>query len=168
MDRIYQELLALGVPTNLKGFRLIHDCVEILAEHEEQIKIGKVWKMLAEKYNTNTSSLQCDRNIRTAICGMFDRGNQQYIKQIFGTRTRNMTVSEFLNVLAWNLKGKLADGQKSHMISVEGYRAFTGTIRISPVGKQSYEITGDWLYKPDTHCWYGGGSSFHESYCEVL
>ena len=55
------------------------------------------------------------------------------------------------------------------MIKVEGYRAFRGTMRISPKsGAAPFELTGDWLYKPDTHCWYGQGRSFGEEICEVV
>ena len=55
------------------------------------------------------------------------------------------------------------------MIKVEEYKAFRGTMRIVPKNKsiEPFEITGDWLYKPDTKCWYGGGRSFSEEICEV-
>ena len=56
------------------------------------------------------------------------------------------------------------------MIRVEGYKAFRGTMRITPVassGMASFELTGDWLYKPDTGCWYGCGRSFPEEICVV-
>lgn len=56
------------------------------------------------------------------------------------------------------------------MIEVEGYKAFKGIMRIIPknVLFRPFEIKGDWLYKPDTDCWYGGGSSFPSSICEVV
>lgn len=56
------------------------------------------------------------------------------------------------------------------MICVEGYKAFHGKMRIEP--KSSYfmpfEVEGDWLYKPDTDCWYGGGSSYPAAICVVV
>lgn len=57
------------------------------------------------------------------------------------------------------------------MIKVEGYRAFHGTMRITPVkssGIEPFEITADWLYKPEYKCWYGQGRSFAEEICEVV
>lgn len=60
-------------------------------------------------------------------------------------------------------------GLTKKMIKVEGFRAFRGTMRISPVsGAAPFELTGDWLYKPDTRCWYGQGRSFGEEICEVV
>lgn len=56
------------------------------------------------------------------------------------------------------------------MIEVEGYKAFQGTMRITPKcgGVKSFELEGDWLYKPDTGCWYGKGSSFPKEICKVV
>ena len=56
------------------------------------------------------------------------------------------------------------------MICVEGYKAFHGKMRIEP--KSSYikpfEVEGDWLYKPDTDCWYSGGSSYPANICSIV
>ena len=56
------------------------------------------------------------------------------------------------------------------MICSEGYKAFRGTMRIVPKNPNTkpYELTADWLYKPEYQCWYGKGSSFPEEICEVL
>lgn len=56
------------------------------------------------------------------------------------------------------------------MICSEGYKAFRGTMRIVPKNPnmKPYELTADWLYKPEYQCWYGKGSSFPEEICEVL
>lgn len=56
------------------------------------------------------------------------------------------------------------------MICSEGYKAFRGTMRIVPKNPsmKPYELTADWLYKPEYQCWYGRGSSFPEEICEVL
>ena len=56
------------------------------------------------------------------------------------------------------------------MIKVEGYKAFKGTMRIVPktVLMQPFEAKGDWLYNPEYDCWYGGGSSYPASICEVV
>ena len=56
------------------------------------------------------------------------------------------------------------------IIEVEGYKAFSGIMKISPKANvlPSFELFGDWLYKPDTKCWYGCGFSFPEKICEIL
>lgn len=55
------------------------------------------------------------------------------------------------------------------MIKVEGYKAFRGTMVITPKKPEikPFEIEGDWLYKPEENCWYGGGRSFAADICEV-
>jgi hypothetical protein len=56
------------------------------------------------------------------------------------------------------------------MIKVEGYKAFHGDMKIIP--RNSASIVSfivsdkDWLYKPETGCWYGGGRSFPAEICE--
>ena len=59
-------------------------------------------------------------------------------------------------------------GANGKVISVEGYKAFRGTMRISPRGSEPYELCGNWLYKPGTGCWYGNGRSFPKEVCTIL
>lgn len=56
------------------------------------------------------------------------------------------------------------------MINVEGYKAFRGVMKITPIIKEiePYEVYGDWLYKPDFNCWYGNGRSYPANICEVI
>lgn len=56
------------------------------------------------------------------------------------------------------------------MIKVEGYKAFKGTMKITPkcAAVQPFTLSGDWLYKPDTDCWYGQGKSFGADICEIV
>ena len=56
------------------------------------------------------------------------------------------------------------------MIKVEGYKAFHGKMKITPKNPQFPEMIFecDWLYKPDTRCWYGNGMSWPEEICEVI
>lgn len=54
------------------------------------------------------------------------------------------------------------------MIKVEGYRAFHGVIKIIPVNREPFYVESDWLFKPDTQCWYGKGSSYPEQICEIV
>lgn len=57
------------------------------------------------------------------------------------------------------------------MIKVEGYRAFHGSMKITPKSSDFDPFCikdTDWLYKPDTDCWYGAGRSFVSEICEPL
>ena len=56
------------------------------------------------------------------------------------------------------------------MIRVEGYKAFRGEMKITPLNPDiaPYTLTGDWLYMPDTDCWYGKGKSFPAMVCEPI
>jgi hypothetical protein len=54
------------------------------------------------------------------------------------------------------------------MIEVEGYKAFHGIMLITPKNGRLAEFyfgPCDWLYKPDTECWYGKGRSFPAEVC---
>jgi hypothetical protein len=54
------------------------------------------------------------------------------------------------------------------VITVEGYQAFHGTMRITPIEPFSpFELSGDWLYKPEYDCWYCKGHSFPAEICEI-
>ena len=57
------------------------------------------------------------------------------------------------------------------MIRVEGFMAFHGDMKITPKNKTypPFVITDkDWLYRPDTDCWYGNGQSFTADICEPI
>lgn len=56
------------------------------------------------------------------------------------------------------------------MIKVEGYKAFRGEMKISPknILITPFVVRADWLYKPETNCWYGGGASYPVEICEVV
>lgn len=56
------------------------------------------------------------------------------------------------------------------MIKVEGYKAFRGTMLITPRNPafEPFTQTGDWLYKPEYNCWYGCGRSYPAEVCEVI
>ena len=56
------------------------------------------------------------------------------------------------------------------MISVEGYKAFHGSMKITPVNSSTVILIKDkdWLYKPEYNCWYGDGHSFSANICEPI
>lgn len=51
----------------------------------------------------------------------------------------------------------------------EGYRFFTGTMLILHPDPDTppEKISGHWLYKPETGCWYCGGISYPAEICEI-
>jgi len=53
------------------------------------------------------------------------------------------------------------------MIVSEGIRAFRGIMRIEPKCKEPFYLEGDWVYRPETGCWYGCGCSFGEDICVI-
>ena len=50
------------------------------------------------------------------------------------------------------------------ILKCEGYQMFRGIAVVTPRNPnvEPFKIFGDWLYRPDTHCWYINGSSFCE------
>ena len=56
------------------------------------------------------------------------------------------------------------------MIEVEGFKAFRGVMRITPINPKfsMTSIFGDWLFKPEFNCWYCNGSSYAAEICEVV
>lgn len=56
------------------------------------------------------------------------------------------------------------------MINAEGIKAFRGTMLITPKAsdRAPFELTGDWVYKPDTGCWYSHGRSFPSTICLII
>lgn len=55
-------------------------------------------------------------------------------------------------------------------IHCEGFRAFVGTMLITPGNPEikPFSLSGDWLYKPDTDCWYCKGRSFPANTCQQI
>lgn len=56
------------------------------------------------------------------------------------------------------------------VITVEGYKMFTGTMRICWQHPECppQEIYGDWLYRPDTGYWYCAGKSYLADNCTIV
>lgn len=55
---------------------------------------------------------------------------------------------------------------EGNIICVEGYKAFRG--KMSIVTQHGMIVSGDWLYKPDTDCWYCGGYSYPAICCQIV
>lgn len=54
------------------------------------------------------------------------------------------------------------------VIMVEGYKAFAGWMAVHGKNGAAEQIRGDWLYRPDTDCWYCKGRSYPAECCEIL
>ena len=59
------------------------------------------------------------------------------------------------------------------MIEVEGFKAFRGSMEIwirfhMLIDGKPRIISGEWLYRPDTDCWYCNGVSYPARCCKVL
>lgn len=55
------------------------------------------------------------------------------------------------------------------ILQCEGYKMFEGTAKIVPLNEdiKPFEMTGTWLYKPQTNCWYCNSRSFPEVVVKV-
>lgn len=52
------------------------------------------------------------------------------------------------------------------IIRSEGYAMFHGIMRIiRPSAPRPFDIMGDWLFRPDTECWYCNGASYPQQIC---
>lgn len=58
------------------------------------------------------------------------------------------------------------DDMGAGIICVEGYKAFRGSMEI--VTMSGMTIRGEWLYRPDTDCWYCGGYSYPAVCCRIM
>ena len=54
------------------------------------------------------------------------------------------------------------------MINVDGYKAYHGRMKIYPAKYAPFELFGDFLFKPDTGCWYHDGFSYPSEICEII
>ena len=52
------------------------------------------------------------------------------------------------------------------MLGVDGYRMFRGTMIIELISGRK-TVSGTWLYRPDTDCWYCAGCSYPSQICYV-
>ncbi len=54
------------------------------------------------------------------------------------------------------------------IVEVQGFKAFHGTMRIHWRNIEPEEIFGDWLYRPDTNCWYTGAREYPAEICTII
>jgi hypothetical protein len=70
-------------------------------------------------------------------------------------------------IIVSKFRWKGVEEMAGRMIEVDGFRAFRGMMRVYAV-VGDLDVYGDWLYRPDTDCWYCGGKSYPSAACVVL
>ena len=104
LENIIARILhELGIPSNIIGYKYIKDTIKILNElNKEMFILSKdIYPVLSQKYNKNIKSIE--RAIRHAIEIGFNRGNIDYMEDIFGNSLdidkSKPTNSEFVHAL---------------------------------------------------------------------
>lgn len=114
MDReklVTSRLLQLGVPAHIKGYTYLRKAILMVIEDEEAINsITKyLYPSIAKSYKTTASRVE--RAIRHAIEVAWDRGNPEYLDNVFGyTISSNKgkpTNSEFIALIGDNIRLKM-------------------------------------------------------------
>ena len=82
--RIYETLLALGVPIRMLGYRYMEEALHIMvSDANAEYAITKlVYGTIADTYGT--SPQQVESAIRTAAKSAWDKGNPEQHERIFG------------------------------------------------------------------------------------
>ena len=105
---ITKMLHELGIPSHIKGYQYIREAVGIIFEKPEVIGgiTKELYPELASKYNTTVSRVE--RAIRHAIEVSWNRGNLDFMEEIFGYSVdidkAKPTNSEFMVTLADKLR----------------------------------------------------------------
>lgn len=116
-----------------------------------------------------------DFTVRTYNC--LRRAGIETVEQLQGLRMldllriRNLGRRSLEEIEEKMITMKLRERQKQPIqpiiVMCEGYQAFRGTMRIAPSSGNTEDITGDWMYKPDTRCWYCRGRSYPVEICTI-
>lgn len=105
---ITKILHELGVPSHIKGYQYIREAVNIIFENPSVIGgiTKELYPELAQKFNTTTSRVE--RAIRHAIEVSWNRGNLDFMEEIFGYSVdidkAKPTNSEFMVTIADKLR----------------------------------------------------------------
>ena len=105
---ITKMLHELGIPSHIKGYQYIREAVNIIFERPEIIGgiTKELYPELAKKFNTTTSRVE--RAIRHAIEVSWNRGNLEFMEELFGFSVdidrAKPTNSEFVVTLADKLR----------------------------------------------------------------
>ena len=105
---ITKILHELGIPSHIKGYQYIREAIGIIFDKPEVIGgiTKELYPELASKYNTTVSRVE--RAIRHAIEVSWNRGNLDFMEEIFGYSVdidkAKPTNSEFMVTIADKLR----------------------------------------------------------------
>lgn len=140
--RVAREMLMeIGVQTNLRGFGLIIDAIDILLKNPNANTVKDVYFTVGKKNDISTVAVE--RDIRHAIERTFANGNVSALETMFKSQIKpgsgKVTNRAFLNTLAirvkdWektDCKSAVAYGEKAKytLIIVRGGGEVVDTIR---------------------------------------
>ena len=107
-QEIFNMLLEIGMPTNLKGFDYTIEAVKLLMNNSEMLITKELYPLVANQFNT--TSAKVERCIRTGVETAFESGGvevlETYFKNSYSCRKGKPTNSQFLTLLAHVMKLK--------------------------------------------------------------
>ncbi|MDP4090434.1 MAG: sporulation transcription factor Spo0A [Bacillota bacterium] len=107
-DRISEIIWRIGIPAHIYGYKYIRDAIGMVVQNVELLSsITKIlYPTIAEKYHTTPSRVE--RSIRHAIEIVWNRGQAEELRDIFGTTLiyskERPTNSEFIAFIADHIK----------------------------------------------------------------
>jgi len=98
----------IGIPAHIRGYLYLRDAILLVVENINLLNAvtKELYPAIASKYNTTSSRVE--RAIRHAIELAWDRGNVNYLNEVFGHTVRidkgKPTNSEFIAIIADKLR----------------------------------------------------------------
>lgn len=104
LEVIYDLLREIGIPDGYTGYDYVTRAIQLIVEHSEYLNsvCKSLYAGIADEMDTSYSGVE--RNIRHAIKIAFDRGDPEYLNNLFGRsidRYRNTVRNkEFITICA--------------------------------------------------------------------
>lgn len=114
--RVTKEMLDMGVPAHLNGFRYLREAVMMCLDDMEVVSsVTKLlYPELAKKFKTTDQKVE--RAIRNAIEVSWERGNEETFEELFGYTCADGRVrptnSEYIARIADAIQLELREGQE--------------------------------------------------------
>lgn len=112
--KIMKILIDLGLTPNVSGYRYIKHATMLFADNQKHtcLKLKEIYKNVSENFNTTSAIVE--RNIRTAIKMIADRGKLDFMNKLFHTEKFNKYAlpsnAEFISFLAECIQYDLLEG----------------------------------------------------------
>lgn len=107
MDYIHKSLLKIGVPANIKGFRYLHDAIDMAIDTPDILECVTKGLYPSVAENNDTTGSRVERAIRHVIEVAWMRGDAESLDELFGYSCSPLkgkpTNSEFIAVMALTL-----------------------------------------------------------------